>query len=131
MTTPDGPTPPTLLIVCTDLIFSTKITGTAKALGRAFMVARTLPRLQELLAAAADPAVADGAPLLIVDLNASGIDPIEAIKIAKAQAVSPRVIAFLSHVQVELAAAAKAAGADQVLPRSAFTAQLPTLIAGA
>jgi hypothetical protein len=38
------------------------------------------------------------------------------------------VMAFLSHVQVELAAMARAAGCTDVLPRSEFTKNLAALL---
>jgi hypothetical protein len=39
-----------------------------------------------------------------------------------------RVVAFLSHVQVELAAQARAAGCDEVMPRSSFTQNLAAIL---
>jgi len=39
------------------------------------------------------------------------------------------IIGFLSHVQTDLAAQAKAAGFQQVMPRSQFTTQLPQILA--
>jgi hypothetical protein len=42
-----------------------------------------------------------------------------------------RVVGFLSHVQTELAAQARAAGCDEVMPRSAFTQNLMTILAAA
>jgi DNA-binding NarL/FixJ family response regulator len=113
------PLPP-VLIVCTDLIFSTKITGTAKALGRPYAVARTQARLQEHLAATPPS-------LVIVDMAATGVDPLEAIRTAKAAQI--RVIAFLSHVEADTALAARDAGADAIMARSAFSAKLPELLA--
>jgi DNA-binding NarL/FixJ family response regulator len=121
----DNTLSPRIMVVCTDLIFSTKITGTAKALGQPCAVARTPEKLAELLANAPPEA------LLIVDLNAAGLDPLAAIQLAKAHAWPPRVVAFLSHVQADLAAAARQAGADQVLARSAFTERLPEILAAA
>jgi hypothetical protein len=41
------------------------------------------------------------------------------------------VVAFLSHVQAELAAGARQAGADEVMARSAFVNQLPALLQSA
>jgi CheY-like chemotaxis protein len=41
------------------------------------------------------------------------------------------MIAFLSHVQVDLAAKARAAGCSDVMPRSKFTQNLATILAGA
>ena len=113
-----------LTILVTDLLFSTKIVSTAKSLNVPFAVARTLAQLTEKLAASPGGT-------LIVDLNITGVDPLVAIRTAKALPNPPRVIGFLSHVQVDLAAAAQAAGADLVLPRSAFSAKLPKLLAGA
>ncbi len=37
---------------------------------------------------------------------------------------------FLSHVQKDLAVAAKEAGCDRIMARSAFTRDLPKIIAG-
>ncbi len=62
------------IAVVTDLIFSTKITGTGKALGKPVLVARTLEKLEEHLGASTD-----GVPLVIVDLNSSGLDTVEAV----------------------------------------------------
>jgi DNA-binding NarL/FixJ family response regulator len=117
-----------VLIVCSDLIFSTKITGTAKSLGRPFAVARSLEQLRELLATYA------GA-LVVIDLAASGLDPLDAIRLAKTPpptaAPLAKVVVFLSHVQTDLASAARQAGADQVLARSAFTMKLPEILSAA
>jgi DNA-binding NarL/FixJ family response regulator len=141
----------TVIAVVTDLIFSTKITGTAKALGGQVLVARSVEALTQRLDAAVggsgqgtvasngpDAEVAGGEgeagagrPLVIVDLNSSGVDGVAAVRAAKGHASGPRVVAFLSHLQAELAAAARAAGADQVMARSAFVERLPELVGGA
>jgi hypothetical protein len=42
-----------------------------------------------------------------------------------------RVIAFLSHVQTDLAERARAAGCQDVMPRSKFTQNLATILRGA
>ena len=112
-----------LIAVVTDLIFSTKITGTAKALQKPYAVARTLDKLTEHLNSTTVPA------LVIIDLNSAGVDTIEAIRVAKSHPSNPRVLAFLSHVEVELAQQAREAGADQIMARSGFVNQLPTLLA--
>ena len=112
------------IILCTDLLFSTKITGTAKALAQTYLVVRTLEKLEQALAQV--PAEAR----LIVDLNTTSVDPVAAVAQARAQVPSLRIVAFVSHVQAELAAAARAAGADRVLARSAFVNELPTLLSG-
>jgi hypothetical protein len=41
------------------------------------------------------------------------------------------VVGFFAHVQTELMQRARAAGFDEVLPRSAFVARLPDILRGA
>jgi DNA-binding NarL/FixJ family response regulator len=106
-----------------DLFFQTKILGTAKQLGVAL---RVCPTPEALVAEAAK----NGANLAIIDLNSSA-RPLEAI--ARLQAATPgiSIVAFLSHVQVELAEAARVAGCREVMPRSQFTRDLATILARA
>lgn len=106
----------------TDLFFFSKVKGTADAIGVPIQVVRTADALLE--------ACRSGVSLAIVDLNAGGVDPVEAIRQCKTIEPAPRVVAYLSHVQTDLAAAARQAGADAVMPRSQFSAQLPDLLAG-
>lgn len=76
-------------------------------------------------------ALAAALPLLIViDLNYAPAEPVELIKALKADVStnSIHLLAFVSHVQVELRAAAGAAGCDTVLARSAFAQTLPEII---
>lgn len=110
-----------LLIVCTDLIFATKITGTAKSLGLSYAVVRTVDALAQRLATGEVSKV-------ILDLSVTGLDPLAALDAVKAHDAALPVIAFLSHVQAELAQQARDRGADKVLPRSAFSARLPELL---
>jgi len=65
---------------------------------------------------------------VIVDLNASN-KPLEAAQQLRELQPTLPVIGFLSHVQTDLAAQAKAAGFQQVMPRSQFTTQLPQILA--
>jgi DNA-binding NarL/FixJ family response regulator len=57
-----------------------------------------------------------------------GLDGPEAVRRVKALRPELRVLGFLSHVQLELAEHAKAAGADEVMPRSRFSAHLPEIL---
>src|SRR5262245_28567413 len=100
----------------TDLFFVTRVKGTADAIGVPLQIART----QDAVTAA----VSAGADLVIVDMNAAGVDPAAVIRLCKSNDPPPRVIAYLSHIQQELADAARTAGADLVLPRSRFSADL-------
>ena len=112
----------------TDLLFSTKITSTGQALGVPVTVARSVDALAKCLGSAVEADATE--PLVIVDLNASG-DPLEAIRQMKSRTAPPKVIAYVSHVQADLAAAARSAGADEVMPRSAFSMNLPAILTGA
>ncbi len=105
-----------------DLFFQMKLAETAKHLGVEVKVATTADALAGLL----DPAP----KLLIVDLN-SRSQPIAAIQRLRLEKNGVRIVAFLSHVQTELAAQARAAGCDEVLPRSAFTQNLAAILAPA
>lgn len=62
-----------------------------------------------------DPAAAAGADVVVVDLVRFA-DAIPAVRAA----TSGRIVAFGPHVDDEAATAARAAGADAVLPRSRF-----------
>lgn len=69
-------------------------------------------------------AAAATADLVVVDLSRPGV--IDALPDVAALGV--RVIGFGSHVERDLLDEARAAGCSQVLARSAFFAQLPTLL---
>jgi CheY-like chemotaxis protein len=109
-------------IVVPDLLFATRILETARLSGIETV---------SMLAAAAHDAVRNHPPdLLIVDLEGpEAITLIRGIKSDPATA-GVTVIGFYPHVAREVRSAALAAGADQVLPRSAFTMRLPQVLAG-
>lgn len=104
-----------------DLFFRAKVEATAAALGVPVALA-------DDPAALADRLAGDGDATVLVDLNHPA-DPIAAIRALKSAAPSARVIAFGSHVDGERLKAAREAGADRVLARSAFTERLPELLA--
>lgn len=67
--------------------------------------------------------------LVIVDLNNANIKPLTVIaKIKKEYKKHTNVVGFLSHVQGELKVKALEAGCDMVVPRSAFSQNLPSLL---
>jgi DNA-binding NarL/FixJ family response regulator len=106
-----------------DLFFQAKILGTAKQLGVGIQICSTP---EALVAEAAK----NGTNLVIVDLN-SRAKPLEAIVRIQAAVPGIPVLAFLSHVQVELAEAARAAGCREVMPRSQFTRDLAIILSRA
>jgi DNA-binding NarL/FixJ family response regulator len=65
--------------------------------------------------------------LVIVDLNARN-SPLEAAQKVRAKQPDLPIIGFLSHVQTDLAAKARSAGFQQVMPRSQFAANLPQIL---
>jgi len=111
--------PATVMAFVQDLFFLAKIQETAKAIGIRAVTgdARRGPGS----AAEAQPQA------ILVDLNSRGFSPVELIQALKADPAtrSIRILGFVSHVQEDLVAAARAAGCDSVLARSAFTRQLP------
>jgi DNA-binding NarL/FixJ family response regulator len=63
-------------------------------------------------------------------LNARS-QPLAAIARVRAAQKDLKVIGFLSHVQLDLAAQAQAAGCSEVMPRSAFTQNLAAILSSA
>ena len=112
-----------VLVAVDDLLFSSKIRATARQAGVDLTFARSpaeiLERAREL-----KPALA------IFDLNSGKTDPVATIAALKSDpALSAiRAIGFASHVHTDLIAAAREAGADQVLPRSAFAGNLAEIL---
>ena len=106
-----------------DLFFAVRIKDTLAAHGYDVAVARSA---EALAAALAERASA----LVIVDLNFRAIDPpatIARLKGAPATRAIP-VLAFGSHLDHASRDAAKAAGADRVVPNSKLAEDLPDLV---
>ena len=106
-----------------DLFFRSKVRTTAKHLG-----------IEITFAATSDEMVAQAKSLqptlLIFDLNSQKMDAIATIAALKSNADTSalRAIGFASHVHTEVIAAASNAGADDVLPRSAFAGRLADIL---
>ncbi len=67
--------------------------------------------------------------LIIFDLNNVNAKPLTTIpKLKKTLKKETAIIGFLSHLQADLKAKAQEAGCDMVLPRSAFSQNLPQLL---
>lgn len=109
-----------------DLLFSSKIRSVAKALGVEVVFARA-PEATVAEVRARKPA------LVIFDLDAGRLRPLEALSALEQdpETAAIRAVGFVSHVRADVVSAARAAGADEVLARSAFVAALPDLVAGA
>lgn len=111
-----------ILIVVDDLIFASKITETSHRLGIAVESA-TIDALGARLGETRPSAV-------IIDLNHRSGRAVEAVRSLKAHpGWRGTVCGFVSHVQSELIETARQAGCDLVLARSAFSRDLPQLLA--
>jgi len=106
-----------------DLFFQAKILETAKQIGVGVHMCSAPDAL--------DAEIARALPkLVVVDLNARS-NPLEAIARVRAGGREIPLVAFLSHVQLDLAESARAAGCRDVMPRSKFTQNMATILARA
>lgn len=105
-----------------DLMFASRISTAARQLGVDVLFVKSVDEMRA--AAAAGPS------LVIFDLNSRRADPLAAVASIKADPslANLRILGFVSHVQGELVAAARKAGVDEVLARSAFVERLPELL---
>ena len=116
------------MIVCAidDLLFSIKISTAAMQLGVNVYFERMRDRVL--------PTVREKQPSLVIfDLNSSRLDPLTVIAAMKTdpQLRTVKTLGYVSHVDSDAIAAARQAGIDQVLARSAFAAQLGTILQSA
>jgi len=111
-----------VLAVLEDLFFTVKINEAAKRAGLGITFVKS--ELDALEQAKLQPA------LIIVDINFQGVDPLNLIRKLKADDATRRInlIGYLSHVQGELKLQAQEAGCDMVMPRSAFSQNLPQIL---
>ena len=115
-----------VLAMVDDLMFASKIKTAASQLGVAVTFARS--------SAAALAAMKDSAPaLVILDLNNPRTDPLGTVAAMKRDpaTASIRTVGYASHVQVDVIDAARQAGVDEVMARSAFTSKLADILKAA
>ena len=115
-----------ILCVVDDLMFSVKISSAAKAV-QAPIAFERVPR-------AVLSRIRDERPSLVIfDLNSSRLAPLDTIAAIKADPDlrATRTLGYVSHVQGDLIAAARQAGCDEVLARSAFSEKLCAILAAA
>jgi CheY-like chemotaxis protein len=115
-----------VLAIVDDLMFSSKIKTTAGQLGVAVAFARS--------SAAALAAMREHPPaLVILDLNNPRTDPLGTVAAMKGDpaTASIRTVGYASHVQTDVIDAARQAGVDEVMARSAFTLRLAEILTSA
>jgi hypothetical protein len=109
-----------------DLFFNAKITETARKLG---VKVAFIKNEKEAISALTDGELADRPGLIVFDLNNANAKPLTLIPKLKAKLKkSTSIIGFLSHLQGDLKAKAVEAGCDTVMPRAAFSQNLPNLL---
>lgn len=109
-----------------DLFFYAKINETARKLGvKISFVKSDKDSVAELLALEEDARPG----LIVVDLNNANAKPLTLIPKIKAKFKrQTSIIGFLSHLQGDLKAKAVESGCDTVMPRAAFSQNLPNLL---
>jgi CheY-like chemotaxis protein len=112
-----------ILCVVDDLMFSTKISSAAKLAQAPIAFERAPDKVVERVRA-------ERPSLVIFDLNSARLKPIAVIAALKADAdvrATP-TLGYASHVQADVIAAARRAGCDEVLARSAFSERLGEIL---
>jgi len=109
-----------------DLFFTAKINETARKLGvKVAFVKNEKEVIAELLA------LEEGSRpgLIVFDLNNANAKPLTLVPKLKAKFKrSTSIVGFLSHLQGDLKAKATEAGCDTVMPKAAFSQNLPNLL---
>ena len=115
------------MIVCIldDLLFSVKISTAAKSIGADVYFERA-PGMAVARVKEKQPS------LVIFDLNSARLNPLGVVADLKAdpETRAIKTLGFVSHVQADKIEAARKAGIDEVLARSAFVNQLGEILKG-
>lgn len=117
-------TSPQVIAGVSDLLFTSKISETARRLGISVGFAGSQEAL--LRKAARTPR------LIILDLNLKSLDPVALIRGLKGNPdlAEVPVTAFVNHECSDLIEGARQAGCDTVLTRGAFSSGLPKILGG-
>ena len=108
-----------------DLFFMAKIQETARKLNVKVEFVKSDKELMEKMSQNGD----EKPSLIIFDLNLASVKPLTLIpKLKSKLKKGTSIIGFLSHVQGDLKQKAHEVGCDMVLPRSAFSQNLPQLL---
>lgn len=105
------------LLLSDDLIFSSRILGTARDLG---LLVKTARNAETLVALAREQPPS----CVIIDLGNPGLNITDAVTQLRSSEPGVCVVAYGSHVDTASLQAARDAGCDLVLPRSKFVADL-------
>lgn len=100
-----------------DLLFGSNVVGALKAAGHEPVLASSVGALHGEL---------PGADALVVDLTADATERIEQLSAVPHEGI--KTLAFYSHVEADVRAAAEQAGFDVVVPRSRMAREGGTLV---
>jgi CheY-like chemotaxis protein len=106
------------VLLSDDLMFTSRITGTARDLGFTIRALRSVAALEQL-------ASEQRPRCILVDLGYPGLNVQQLLENLRTKGTAPRVVAYGSHVDTATLQAARAAGCAVVLPRSKFVEDLP------
>lgn len=114
-----------VLAAVDDMFFASKIRAVAEHL-------EVKVRFTRSAAEAVEVARQERPALVVADLHATGCDPFNLAELLKADKDlhSVPLLGFFSHVQTELRRRAEQSGYDRVMPRSAFSKNLPEILGG-
>jgi CheY-like chemotaxis protein len=114
-----------IFVFIEDLFFMAKIQETARKLNVKVEFVKTDKDLIDRMEHNGE----EKPSLIIFDLNNNGVKPLTLIpKLKSRLKKGTSIIGFLSHVQGDLKQKAHEVGCDMVLPRSAFSQNLPQLL---
>ena len=117
--------PQRIYVFVDDLFFTSKIQETAKKLGVKIGFVKTIEELSQKMEENGGQVPA----LIIFDLNGNTTKPLLTIPKLKAKfKKQTSILGFVSHLQGELKVKASEVGCDTVMPRSAFSQNLPNLL---
>ncbi len=114
---------PPVIVLTNDLFFRAKIEAVAEAVGTRVVFASSREEVEQALEGGGG-----ATRRVLVDLNHRDAEPADTILRLKTGPKPPHVVAFGPHREGEAFRAAREAGADRVLARSAFVERLPDLL---
>jgi CheY-like chemotaxis protein len=124
LATPTGDNPTRIFCFIEDLFFYAKINETARKLNVKVQFVKTDKDVMDAAEAAGEKP-----SLILFDLNNHLAQPLKTIpKLKKEFKKETNILGFVSHIQGDLKLKAIEAGCDTVVPRSAFSQNLPNLL---
>lgn len=114
------------VVICTDLMFGSRLAAAAARTATRIEVFGNLDKACGRLESVEVGLAA--IRLVIIDLSITNLDPVSAVRRLRNANREVPILAFGPHVHEGRLAAARAAGADEVLSRGAFDAQMDDLL---